>query len=225
MPSLSSRYCGDVYIIQCDGRIAMGEGVKALERALDSGACEFERIVLNMGRVEYLDSTGIGLLVRYAQNMRKRGGDLRLAEPMPFPIAVLKLANLSSFLPVHATEDAAILSFVKSQPALAADKKSGARVLVVDESPDFCTFMRTVLTQHGFDVKSTTHFRDARILVQVESLDYILVGPDTPLRSADAAAKSLGQLSPKTVTLQLVSDFKALEGHDATRLLLSMFGR
>jgi hypothetical protein len=43
--SLSSRFIGNVYIIQCKGRLVLDEEVKALEAALDQGAREFTRFV------------------------------------------------------------------------------------------------------------------------------------------------------------------------------------
>jgi hypothetical protein len=61
---LESRFCGNVYIIHCAGRIVLGDEVKALEAALDVGAREFLRIVLCVSEAERLDSVGIGLLVR-----------------------------------------------------------------------------------------------------------------------------------------------------------------
>src|SRR5271165_2024723 len=125
---LNARFVGNVFILQCKGRIAMGNEVKALQAALDRGANEFIRIVLNMSEVDRLDSTGIGLLVRYAANLRKRGGDIRLAAPPPFVVTLLKLANLSSYLHVDSTEEDAIVSFLKGYSHEIAGQKHGPRV-------------------------------------------------------------------------------------------------
>ena len=46
-PSLNSRVCGNVYIIQCKGRIVAGDEAKSLEGALHLGAREFARLVLH----------------------------------------------------------------------------------------------------------------------------------------------------------------------------------
>ncbi len=221
---LNSRFCGNVYIIQCQGRIAMGEEVKSLEAALDRGAREFTRLVLNMSEVHRLDSTGIGLLVRYAANLRKRGGDIRLAAAPPFMVTLLKLANLSSYLHVYDTEEDAIVSFLKQHSHPKVQEKPGPSVLILDQSADLCAFVRTVLAQHGFDVKSTTNFRDAKIMLRVDTVDYILVGPGTPQLSAETAISSLKALAPDAAAFELGADFHCRDAHDATEALLQLFG-
>ena len=155
--SLTSRLCGNVFVIHCQGRIVAGDEVKALETALDLAAREVPRIVLHVTEVERLDSVGIGLLVRYAARLRKRGGDIRLAAPPQCITALLKLTMLSSVLPVHPTEDEAILSFLtQSAQPKAQQKPAPARVLVLDQSADLCAFVRSVLVQHDFEVRSAS---------------------------------------------------------------------
>ena len=74
--TLKSRFVGNVYVIECAGRVVLGEEAKALETALEAGAREFTRIVLNLAEVSRLDSIAMGLLVRYAERLGKQGGGL-----------------------------------------------------------------------------------------------------------------------------------------------------
>ncbi len=222
--SLQSRFCGNVYVIQCKGRIVAGEEVKALEAALDKGAREFTRFVLNMSEVEGLDSTGLGLLVRYADRMAQRRGGVRLAALPESVEALLTLTKLSRMLQSYPTEDDAIVSFLKQRSAEETRERSGPRVLFHDVSADLCVFVRTVLKQHGYDVRSTCSFRDAKILLQVDGVEYILVGPGTPLLSSETVLTSLRALAPGAAVLQLDADFKARDAHQATEALLQMFG-
>ena len=143
--SLKSRFCGNVHIMQCWGRIVAGDEVKSLDAALDLASREVPRIVLNVSEVDRLDSIGIGLLVRYATRLRKRGGDIRLAGPQPFIVTLLKLTMLSGILQVHPTEDEAILSFLDRPSDQNAQQKPGPRVLILDQSVDLCAFVKTVL--------------------------------------------------------------------------------
>jgi anti-anti-sigma factor len=219
---LSSRHIGKVYIIQCKGRIAMGDEVMALEAELRYGTREFRQVVLNVAHVERLDSTGIGLLVRHATNLQKARGDIRLAEAPAFIVTLLKLANLSKILRVYETEEAAILSFLEHQPAHKVEKH-GTRVLFFDQSPDLCAFVRAVLTQHGYDVKWTCNFGDAKILLRVETVDYLLVGPGTPQLTAETALRGLRAVAPKSLARHLSPDFKIQDAHVATASLLELF--
>ena len=222
--SLKSRSCGNVYLIHCHGRIVAGVEVDSLEAALDMGARESSRIVLCVSEVNRLDSIGIGLLVRYATRLRKRGGDLRLAGPPPFLTALLELTMLTGILPAYPTEAEALLSSLKQSPVSNSQEKPGPRVMVLDQSADLCGFVTTVLTQQGFDVKSANYFHDAKILLQVDHVDYILVGPDTAQLCDETVLGSLKALAPRATALQLAADFKCQDAMEASEALLQLFG-
>jgi anti-anti-sigma factor len=222
--SLKSRFVGNVYVIECVGRVVLGEEVKALEAALELAEREFTQVVLNLSEVSRLDSIAMGLLVRYAERLGKRGGGLRLAGPPAFVTNLLNMTKLSSMLPSYPTEEEAIVSFLQEASKDEAQERRGPRVLVFDESADLCVFVRTVLVGRGYDVRSTCSFRDAKILLRVDGADYIVVGPSTPRLSAETVVHSLTALSPKANVLQLAADFKIRDAQEATDALLQMFG-
>jgi anti-anti-sigma factor len=221
---LSSRFVGNVYVIVCVGRVVLGDEVKALEDALAAGEREFSRIVLNLAEVNRLDSIAMGLLVRYAERLGKRGGGLRLGAPPPFVTHLLEMTKLSGLLQSYATEEEAIVSFLKQRGPGEEQASSGPRVLVFDESADLCVFVRTVLTGRGYDVRSTCSFRDAKTLLGVDGVEYIVVGPSTPRLSAESVVATLTALSPKAKTLRLDAEFKLRDAREATNALLQMFG-
>lgn len=221
---LEPRFRDNVYVIHCAGAIVLGDEAKSLEAALDRCAQSSSQLVLSISEVTRLDSIGLGLLVRYMTNLRKRGGDLRLAAPSPFVVNLLDLTMLSTVIQTHATEHEAIASFLKRPPVQTEQEKRGRRVLVIDSSPDLCVFIRTVLARHGFDIQSTTLVRDARILLHSNDVDFILVGPTTPQLSSETVAQTLSAVAPKAATLQLSADFKNHSAHEAAEILLQMFG-
>jgi anti-anti-sigma factor len=221
--TLASRFCGNVYIIQCVGRIMAGQEALNLETALDQAELEFCRIVLNLNEVTRMDSMGLGLLVRHSARLNKRGGAIRLATPQPFVTHLLNITKLSGFLQSYPTDDDAIQSFLQRSPQN-IEQKIGPRLLVFDQSADLCVFVRTVLAQHGFDVRTACSLRDAKILLQVDTMDYILVGPGTPQLPSEKVAKELNTLSPKASALQLSADFNSHDAVVATQALLHMFG-
>jgi anti-anti-sigma factor len=223
--SLNSRFVGNVYIIGCKGRVVLGDEVKALEAALEVGEREFTRFVVNLSEVSRLDSIAMGLLVRYAERMSKQGGGLRLGAPPPFFVTLLNMTKLSDLLQSYPTEEEAIVSFLKQRSPQEAEEGRGPRVLVVDESADLCVFVRTVLGQHGFDVKSTCSFRDAKILLEVDDVEYIVVGPGTAQLPSETVVNTLTALAPKATAMRLAADFKIRDAREATNALLQMFGR
>jgi DNA-binding NtrC family response regulator len=126
-------------------------------------------------------------------------------------------------LPSYPTEEEAIVSFLQEASEDAAQARRGPRVLLFDESADLCVFVRTVLMGQGYDVRSTCSFRDAKILLRVDGVEYIVVGPSTPRLSAETVVQSLTALSPKANVLQLAADFKIRDAQEATDALLEMF--
>jgi anti-anti-sigma factor len=221
--TLKPRYAGNVYIIRCTGSLVIGPEAKALEAEFNLAQLEFQRFVLSLAELTRLDSMGLGLLIRYASSLRKRGGDIRLAMPPHFVTKLLELTMLCSTLQVFPTEEEAVLSFLSQGPTDAAPAKSGPRVLFFDESIDLGVFVRTVLQRHGFDVRSYSLVRDAEVLLRVDPVDYILVGPSTVQRSAESYLKSLAALAPAAVPLRLDDDFKIRDAEEAASALLTLF--
>lgn len=221
--TLTTRFCEDVYVIHCAGRIVLGEEVKTLEAALGQSARESSQVVLDLAGVTRLDSIGLGLVVRYVTNLRKRGGDLRLAAPPAFVVRLLVLTMLAEVIQTYPSEQDAISSFRPKAAAQDSQDSRGPRVLVVESSADLCGFIRSVLAQHGFEVKSTSLVRDAKTMLQVGDIDVILIGPSTPQLSSEPVVQSLGAVAPNVKTLQLGADFKSHHAHEAAQILLDMF--
>jgi anti-sigma B factor antagonist len=117
-----SRQQGDVTILDLSGRISVGE---ALAFGPGSGLILGEvirelarkgqkKILLNLKDVKYIDSSGIGDLVRSVTSLRREGGDLRLLSPAPMVVEVLHITRLDKIFDIKDNESSAIQSF--SQP-------------------------------------------------------------------------------------------------------------
>src|SRR5208337_4087713 len=115
--SVDARHCGAVYVIRCTGRIVAGEEVGVLEASISRGLREFLRFALHLGDVSRVDSTGLGLLVRFLSHTRNRGGDFRLAAVPQFLSDLLRLTKLAGIFRVYDSEDQAIVSFLKEPKA------------------------------------------------------------------------------------------------------------
>lgn len=220
---VDTRFVGNLCVLECRGQIVIGQEMKALEAALQMAARDVNRVVLMVGKVDRLDSTGLGLLVRSTDAFRKRGGDLRLAGAPEFFTRLLSMTKLDSFLKVYATEDDAILSFLRQPFPEKAPEQPGHRVLVIDRSAEVAAFIRAVLTQHGFQVKTASLVSDARMLLMFQQVDYILFGPATPDTAVEAGSASLRPVAPKAVPLSLNSEFATCDACQAAEVLLDLF--
>ena len=221
--SLDSRHCGRVFVIKCVGRIVTGEEITILEACINRGLLESTRIVVQAGEVTRVDSTGMGLLVRFLSHTRNRGGDLRLAAPPPFLSNLLRLTKLATIFRIYDSEEEAIVSFLK-EPALSNTDgaHAGPLVLFVDQSPDLCAFVRTLLQHHGYEVLSTCRMHDAKTLLSAAKVDYIVLGPDSSSLPSESVAASLKSLAPKASTVLLQNDFKLGDPEQAGLELLRL---
>ena len=222
--NLSTKFTDNIYVLHCDGAIVLGPEATSLEALIERCSHATSKIILNLAHVHRLDSMGLGLIVRHMAALRKRGGDLRLAAPSPFVVSLLEHTLLSSVLQSFPTDQAALNSLHKIASPQKSQPTPGRRVLLIDSSPDLCAFVRTVLSQHGFDIRSIGMLRDAKTLLRSESVDFILIGPSNPHITSDIISQTLGSSAPRTAPRHLGPNFKTTSAHEATETLLKLFG-
>jgi anti-sigma B factor antagonist len=107
----NTRQVGDVVVLDISGRITLGEGnvmLREIVRELaDKGN---KRIVLNLAGVSYVDSSGLGELVKTHTTVRNRGGDLKLASLSKRMHDLLQTTRLSSVFDIQKDEASALQS-------------------------------------------------------------------------------------------------------------------
>ena len=108
----STRQVNGVTIVDCSGRITLGEGsviLKDVVRELLSKGQK--KILLNLGDVNYIDSSGIGELVSAFTTVRNQGGELKLLNLTKKVHDLLQITKLCTVFDVKDDEAAAISSF------------------------------------------------------------------------------------------------------------------
>jgi len=109
---LNTRQVGDVTVIDVAGRITLGEGSSALRDALrELVGKNQKKILLNLGEVSYIDSSGIGELVSGFTTVTNSGGNLKLLNLNKRVKDLLQITKLYTVFDVHEDEASAIRSF------------------------------------------------------------------------------------------------------------------
>ena len=109
---LTTRQVGDVTVIDVAGRITLGEGSSVLRDALrDLVTKNQKKILLNLGEVSYIDSSGIGELVSGFTTVTNGGGGLKLLNLNKRVKDLLQITKLYTVFDVHEDEASAIRSF------------------------------------------------------------------------------------------------------------------
>jgi anti-sigma B factor antagonist len=108
----STRKRGDIIIIDVEGMILLGEGDIEIKQAVDELLKQgHKRILLNLAKVPYLDSTGLGEIIRCFTTLRKNGGHFKLLSPNKRVIDLLSITNLLNVFDCFDNESTAIMSF------------------------------------------------------------------------------------------------------------------
>ncbi len=109
---INVRRRNDVSVIQLRGPLRLGEAVDGLRAVCDEALAAGEnKIVVTLADVPHIDSSGIGLLVKYMVSAKQRGGGLKLVNPSKFAAQVLRLVGVLNLFEVFADENAAVESF------------------------------------------------------------------------------------------------------------------
>ena len=110
----SSRQSDGITIVDLSGRITLGEGSATLKDTVhDLLSKGLKRIVLNLGEVNYVDSSGIGALVSALTAAKNQGGQLKLLNVTKRVHDLLQITKLHTLFDVKNDEAAAVLSFGK----------------------------------------------------------------------------------------------------------------
>ena len=110
----STRQVDGITVVDLSGRITLGEGSVVLRDAVrDLLAKGEKRLLLNLGEVTYIDSSGIGELVSAFTTVRNQGGELKLLNLTKKVHDLLQITKLYTVFDVKDDEAAAISSFKK----------------------------------------------------------------------------------------------------------------
>ena len=109
---ITSRQVGEAVVIEMSGRIKVGEGNLLLREMVGNLAESGKKnLVLNLGEVTYMDSSGLGELVKTHTTIRNLQGEVKLVNLSKRVEELLQMTKLSSIFDIYEDEASAIGSF------------------------------------------------------------------------------------------------------------------
>jgi anti-sigma B factor antagonist len=109
---IEERVVGDVTILDLKGKITLGEGDEALKDKINSLTLQNRRqILLNLEGVPYIDSAGLGEVVRTYTTVSRQGGQLKLVNLTKRIEDLLSITKLLTVFETFDNEDDALKSF------------------------------------------------------------------------------------------------------------------
>lgn len=109
---LTTRQVGDVTVIDANGRITLGEGSSTFRDTIKELTGKGnKKLLLNLGDVSYIDSSGIGEMVSGFTSVTNQGGQLKLLKLTRRVKDLLQITKLYTVFEVFEDEAAAVRSF------------------------------------------------------------------------------------------------------------------
>jgi stage II sporulation protein AA (anti-sigma F factor antagonist) len=218
--SLQPQFCGDVMVIRCSGRIVTGEEAQSLQRECDKHTLETKKFVLQLQEVNFLDSGGLGTLVRLLGSLRAHRGDLKLCQLSPFLLKVFATTNLAAIFHTYASEKEAIEAFShRQQQPPGSPHPSKPKILCVEDSADLLAYLSALLKQSGYEVFTTKNLGDAATFMRATKPAMVVCGPAVQANRS-LLDKFRGAHSNVELFL-LPPDFVATDASEASLALVS----
>jgi anti-sigma B factor antagonist len=163
--SLTHRSIGDIAAIECSGRIVEGTEAEDLERRVRDLQVVHRDFVLDLNGVAFVDSAGLGLLVRLLTRLRRSSGDLKLCRVAPNVERSLNVSRLNSVLATYESLDAALEAFQRPVREGAAPRLEEVDILCVHRSTDVLAYLHELLQRAGYGLMTATNTSDAATLL------------------------------------------------------------
>ena len=109
---IEQRAVGDVVVLDLKGKITLGEGDELLKDKVNSLVNQGQnKIVLNLAGVPYIDSAGLGEIVRTYTTVSRQGGQLKLVHLTKRITDLLSITKLLTVFETFDSEPEALKSF------------------------------------------------------------------------------------------------------------------
>ena len=110
--TIQERNVGSVTVLDCEGKLVLGDGDALLKDKIHSLVFQgHKNIVLNLGGVSYVDSSGLGALVASSVTVKNNGGQIKLLSLTKRLHDLLAIAKLLTVFDTYDSESDALRSF------------------------------------------------------------------------------------------------------------------
>jgi len=197
----------------------MGAEADALLKQIDDLLPTSSRILLHLGEIDYIDSGGLGLLVRCLTRVQNAAGRLSVCALSPKVSEVLRITKLDGVLrPYIAEADAIAMAHGDDQ---ASDTEpTGSRILCADNSPNLLAYLRGLLKEAGHRVVTADNLYDGAILLKAMRPTAVVVGAALYAMHGTPSADEFHRQLPEGRVVVLPATFSSHDAGEAAGTLL-----
>jgi len=204
--SFQSRSVGDITVVKCAGRIIEGAESAVLRQYMNDLLPNAPWIVLHLGDVDFIDSSGLGLLVRILT--RTGHGNLKLCAVSARIADVLRITKLATVFDSYESEADAIAAFYET--AKRPDTPlpfHPANILCVEKSVDLLNYIGELLRQAGLRAITVDNLPDALILLKATRPKLVVVSAALRSDRDTGIAEIFNDLADALPVIELPVDF------------------
>ena len=209
--SIDSHRAGEITVLTCRGRIVEGAESATLQKHVDDLIAEGPYIILNLSGVEFIDSSGLGLLVRCLIRLESLHGLIRVCAASSRIAEAFRVTGLNTLFKVFDTEADAIEGFY-DLPTGKRAAGAAVNILCVEQSADVLAYVGQVLRQAGFVVITTTNLPDALTLLTATRPQVVVISAALRGQRETAAGAAF---NAQASTLRVVELPAGFAGQDA----------
>jgi anti-sigma B factor antagonist len=217
--SLDTREVGRVTIVRCNGRIVAGSESESLRAHVAWLLRDRRAIVLHLGEVGFIDSSGLGTIVRSLTSTRQARGEMKLCNVPEHLRKILELSHLTNLFDAHESEEKAVAAFYHPGPRAETPVHTDRSVLCLDSNADVLAYLRELLLHAGYEVHTSSKLGDALLLMRVTRFDLLLVGPG--MNGSPSAQQSFQAACASLPVIELGSEFSTHDAGEAGAGLLA----
>jgi anti-sigma B factor antagonist len=218
--SLQNRHIGPITVVTCSGRIVEGPELQTLQQHINDLLPILPHIVLDFGQVEFVDSSGLGLLVRFLSRTQQFRGGLKLCAVPPRVTEVLRVTRLLTSFDVRPSADEAILAFWEEPTPEAISDRLRTDVLCVEQSADVLAFVREMLRHAGYGVVTSNNLPDALILLKAMQPKVVVIGAELRAVRNTRTGESFNRLAEARAVVELPPGFSSRDAGEAGQQVL-----
>src|SRR5271165_1706569 len=219
---IESRPVGDVLVVQCYGRIVNGNEVHSLHAYFGDTRAKYIEVVMQLNQVEFIDSSGLGALVRLMHTVRAKHGDLKLSGAPENILRTLKMTNLTSLFEVYdSAEEAITAAYLGSRYSKGLAGDSRPRVLCLIDSGDVRALMREVLYSAGYNAVVTAKLDDTKLLLKAMKAKMVVLSAQLQTVDGRDTRRVLQEIDPAVTFIVLDEKFANQDPGEASQKLLS----
>lgn len=108
---IKSKKVGNIEVVSLKGKMDALNSIEVSDFLDDLTEKGYDSLIIELGGVDYMSSSGLRVLLSLLKKLRGRGGDLKLCSLQPYVMEVFEIAGFTQLFEIYENEEEALKSF------------------------------------------------------------------------------------------------------------------